>query len=78
MARMKMSGNVGRFVGFNVGFWDQPDMERLKEINSLGQECRECRVSTTGERFGESGKNSESRPRSPNPLIRLDLHDAGS
>lgn len=50
-----MSGSGQRFVGFRVGKYCVPDIDRTRRINSLGHNCRECRVFIREEPPGESG-----------------------
>ena len=53
-ARVDLSGFWVVFVGFHVGYFEQPDTGRLSGMNSLGGNCRVCRVSIGVESFQET------------------------
>ena len=50
-----MTGFVGSFVGFRVGFLDVPDERSPFAAKDLDAICRVCRVFTTGESPGGIG-----------------------
>ena len=68
--------NVGWHVGFFVGFWTLPDMNRFSQINRLRLICRECRVCTGVESSIEREEFHHLAKIQANPLVPLDLNDA--
>jgi hypothetical protein len=55
--RRDLSGFQRQFVGFVVGFLDQPDKRLPSAINQLVANCRVCRVILGRERSGEFTTN---------------------
>ncbi len=67
-------------VGFLVGKFGLPDMEKISGINSLDGKCRVCRVFIGEESAGEFGVDDsagfrplEQRLRRPQPIHILGL-----